>query len=181
MEIALAPVEVGVLVPASSHTAQQGDELVLVGDLPAPVEPDQVLGEPQRGAKLCFVGDVIEFISDLMTLEPGDIIPVKGADGELHVLRVKGIFQSSSQLLTNDLVVMPVANWRKIFSIPENAATDLVTRIPNAREIDTVARKIQEHLPDARPISREQVLKTYEALFDWRSGVMIAAFAGLFF
>src|SRR5210317_1316394 len=103
----------------------------------------------------CIIG---QGVAQARMLEPDDIIPVKGADGKLYVLRVKGIFQSSSQLLTNDLVVMPVANWRKIFSIPENAATDLVTRIPNTREIDTVARKIQEHLPDARPISREQVL-----------------------
>jgi ABC-type lipoprotein release transport system permease subunit len=123
----------------------------------------------------CVIG---RGVADARLLEPGDIIPVKGSDGKLYVLRVKGIFQSTSQLLTNDLVVMPVADWRKIFNIPENAATDLVTRIPNNREIDTVARKIQEHLPDARPISREQILKTYDALFDWRSGIMVAAFAG---
>jgi ABC-type lipoprotein release transport system permease subunit len=111
-------------------------------------------------------------------LEPDDIIPVKGADGRLYALHVKGVFQSPSQLLTNDLVVMAVDDWRRIFNIPDDAATDLVTRIPNLREIDTVARKIQERLPDSRPISRDQIVKTYDALFDWRSGVMIAAFAG---
>jgi ABC-type lipoprotein release transport system permease subunit len=123
----------------------------------------------------CVVG---QGVAEARLLEPGDIIPVRGGDGKLYVLHVKGIFASSSQLLTNDLVVMAVNDWRKIFNIPEGAATDLVTRVPNAREIDTVARKIQELLPDARPISREQILKTYDALFDWRSGVMIAAFVG---
>lgn len=123
----------------------------------------------------CVVG---EGVAKARMLEPGDHIPVRGADGKLYVLRVKGTFQSSSQLLTNDLVVMSVANWRKIFNIPADAATDLVTRIPNDREIDTIARKIQERLPDARPISREQILKTYDALFDWRSGIMIAIFSG---
>ena len=123
----------------------------------------------------CVIG---QGVAEARLLEPDGIIPIKGGDGKLYVLRVKGIFQSSSQLLTNDLVVMAVEDWRKIFNIPEGTATDLVTRIPNTREIDTVARKIQESLPDARPISREQILKTYDALFDWRSGVMIAAFAG---
>ena len=123
----------------------------------------------------CVIG---QGVAEARLLEPDGIIPIKGGDGKLYVLRVKGIFQSSSQLLTNDLVVMAVEDWRKIFNIPEGTATDLVTRIPNTREIDTVARKIQERLPDARPISREQILKTYDALFDWRSGVMIAAFAG---
>ena len=123
----------------------------------------------------CVVG---QGVADARMLEPDDIIPVKGADGKLYVLRVKGIFQSSSQLLTNDLVVMAVADWRKIFNIPEGVATDLVVRIPNAREIDTVVRKIQKKLPDVRPISREQVLRTYEALFDYRSGIMTTIFAG---
>ena len=123
----------------------------------------------------CVVG---RGVAEARLLEPDEIIPVKGGDGKLYVLKVKGIFESSSQLLTNDLVVMNVADWRKIFNIPEGAATDLVTRVPNDREIDTVARKIQERLPDARPISRGQILKTYDALFDWRSGVMVAAFAG---
>lgn len=123
----------------------------------------------------CVVG---RGVAEARLLEPDDFIPVRGADGRLYALRVKGVFQSGSQLLTNDLVVMAVDNWRRIFNVPEGAATDLVTRVPNSREIDTVARKIQERLPDARPISREQILKTYDALFDWRSGVMIAAFAG---
>jgi ABC-type lipoprotein release transport system permease subunit len=123
----------------------------------------------------CIIG---QGIAEARMLEPDDIIPIKGGDGNLYALRVKGIFQSSSQLLTNDLVVMAVEDWRKIFNIPAGAATDLVTRIPNTMEIDTVVSKIQEHLPDARPISREQILKTYDALFDWRSGVMIVAFAG---
>jgi lipoprotein-releasing system permease protein len=123
----------------------------------------------------CVVG---QGVADARMLEPDDIIPVKGADGKLYVLRVKGIFQSSSQLLTNDLVVMAIADWRKIFNIPEGIATDLVARIPNVKEIDTVVRKIQECLPDVRPISREQILKTYDALFDYRSGIMITVFAG---
>ena len=123
----------------------------------------------------CVIG---HGVAEARFLEPGDIIPVKGGDGKLYVLQVRGIFESSSQLLTNDLVVMAVDDWRRIFKIPEGAATDLVTRVPNAREVDTVARKIQERLPDARPISREQILKTYDALFDWRSGILIAAFAG---
>jgi ABC-type lipoprotein release transport system permease subunit len=123
----------------------------------------------------CVIG---QGVAHARMLEPEDIIPVKGADGKLYVLHVQGIFQASSQLLTNDLVVMAVDDWRRIFNIPDDAATDLVTRIPNLREINTVARKIQERLPDSRPISRDQILKTYDALFDWRSGVMIAAFAG---
>ena len=87
---------------------------------------DPFFTRPDR--RCCVVG---QGVADARLLEPGDIIPVKGADGNLYVLRVKGVFQSSSQLLTNDLIVLPVADWREIFAIPADAATDLVTHIPN--------------------------------------------------
>jgi len=111
-------------------------------------------------------------------LEPDDIIPVKGADGKLYVLRVRGIFRHDSQLLTNDLIVMNRPAWAAVFSIPDDVATDLAVDIPNSREIETVMRKIQEALPDVRIISRDMILRTYEALFDWRSAVLLTIFSG---
>ena len=123
----------------------------------------------------CLVG---QGIAEARLLEPEDILPMKGATGELIVLRVKGIFKSDSQLLTNDLVIMSSENFRRIFSVPEDLATDLAIHVPNQREVDTIALKIQERLPDTRPIAREQVLRTYAALFDWRGGIMITVLAG---
>lgn len=123
----------------------------------------------------CIIG---QGIAEARLLDPGDIIPIKGADGKLVVLRVKGIFRSDSQLLTNDLVIMSPEDFRRIFSVPEDLATDLAVRIPNSREIDTVALKIQERLADTRPITRNQILRTYAAVFDWRGGIMVAVLGG---
>lgn len=117
-------------------------------------------------------------VADIRLLEEGDLLPVKGDDGNLYSLRVTGIFSTESTLLTNDLVVMHERNLRNIFKIPEGMATDLVVEIPNSNEIDTVARKIQDRFPDFRPLTRDQILRTYEALFSWRSGMMLLAFSG---
>ena len=58
--------------------------------------------------------------------------------------------------------------------------------VHNANEVDTVARKILERWPDARTMSRDQLLRTYDAVFDWRAGVwgacllcLVAAFGVL--
>jgi ABC-type lipoprotein release transport system permease subunit len=56
-------------------------------------------------------------------------------------------------------------------------ATDLAVEIPNPGEIDTVARKVKRLLPDARPITRSELLRTYHAVFDWRGGMLLAIFA----
>ena len=126
----------------------------------------------------CIIGDGI---AEARFLGVDDILPVKGSDGSLHVLRVAGIFHADSSILTNDLVVLRQDDIKKIFAMPEGMATDLVVTVLNPSEISTVARKIQEKLPDTRPIEKSQIIKTYEALFSWRSGLMVAVFIGSIF
>jgi ABC-type lipoprotein release transport system permease subunit len=59
--------------------------------------------------------------------------------------------------------------------MPEGRATDIVLRVRNPRELTTIARKIGESRPDARPIVRDELVRTYASVFNWRSGVIIAA------
>lgn len=74
--------------------------------------------------------------------------------------------------MTNDLVVMGISDVKKIFGIPDGLATDLAVSIRNKREIDTAALKIFEKFPDTRTISKPQLIRTYEAVFDWRGGLL---------
>jgi hypothetical protein len=123
----------------------------------------------------CVIG---KGIAELRLLDIGDLLPVKGDDGNLYGLRVTGIFRANSQLLTNDLIVLSEENLRLIFQIPETMATDFAVNVPNEGEINTVGRKIIENLNAVRVISRSQILRTYEAVFSWRSGLLLLAFAG---
>ena len=111
-------------------------------------------------------------------VEEGDVIPVKGSDGALRVLRIRGVFAAGSELLTNDLVVLREAEWRILFSAPEGVATDLAVRVPNPSEVQTVAEKVLMLFPDSRPVTRDMVAKTYEALFGWRGSIVLLALVG---
>jgi ABC-type lipoprotein release transport system permease subunit len=51
--------------------------------------------------------------------------------------------------------------------------TDLVVTVRNPREISTIANKINNMLPDTRTITREEILRTYDAVFNWRGGLLI--------
>lgn len=93
------------------------------------------------------------------------------------VFTVTGVFRHASDLLTNDLVVMTTPQLRRFFGLPADRATDLAVAVRNPSEIDTVARKIKLQLPATRPISRSEILRTYHAVFDWRSGMVLALFA----
>ena len=43
----------------------------------------------------------------------------------------------------------------------------------NPQELRTIAAKVATRLPDTRPILREEVLRTYESIFDWCEGIAL--------
>ena len=116
-------------------------------------------------------------VADARFLGIGDRLPIKGFDGSLFAPRVVGIFRSSSSLLTNDLVVLHTDHLRRVFGIEPDLATDLAVEVHNSHEVASVAKKIQERWPDARTITRSQILRTYDAAFDWRGGLWAAFMA----
>lgn len=130
----------------------------------------------KKGAMgVCVIG---EGVSDVRFVGLDDIIPIKKSNGELYILRVVGVFNSESTILTNDLVVISCEEIKSIFGIPDEMSTDMVVQVSNPKEVSVVARKIQERFPDTRPIEKEQIIRTYEALFSWRSGLMAAILVG---
>jgi ABC-type lipoprotein release transport system permease subunit len=40
--------------------------------------------------------------------------------------------------------------------------------------VRNVAQKLANALPDSRPILRDEVLRTYQSIFDWREGIVLA-------
>ncbi|MBE0584369.1 MAG: FtsX-like permease family protein [Desulfofustis sp.] len=111
-------------------------------------------------------------------LREKDIIPFKTHDGTVLPLTVSGLFPSASELVTADLITVSEHDFRRIFAIDEAYATDLVLRVRNPRELSTIAAKIIQLHPDTRPIQRDEILRTYDAVFDWRSGLITMVLGG---
>ncbi len=82
-----------------------------------------------------------------------------------------GIFAKDSDLVTADTILMTMDDARDLFAIPEDLATDLLVYVGNPLEIDTIAKKIRDKLAGVRVITRTQIMKTYEVVFNWRSGL----------
>lgn len=110
----------------------------------------------------------------------GDRLFLRAFDGEVLELRLVKTFTSSSELVTSDLIVMDEGTFRRLTGIPEGFATDMAVSIRNPRESRTIAEKVFLSLPDTRCILKEEILRTYIALFDWRSGYTIVLLAGAF-
>lgn len=108
----------------------------------------------------------------------GDFISLRSADNRPFSFKVVGILDAGSQLVNADLMLLSDQSFRDLFSIPQGAYTDLVLRVRNPRELRKIAEKLLLKLPDTRPILRDEVLRTYEAIFSWRQGIVFVLMAG---
>ncbi|RME66432.1 MAG: FtsX-like permease family protein [Nitrospirae bacterium] len=114
----------------------------------------------------------------LRFLELGSEIVLQTETGQPVTFKVVGIFKKASQLLTNDLILMTDRAVREFFGIPEGLSTDIYVEVYNPQEVQTIAKKIKKLLPQSRPITRQEVKSTYESVFSWRSGLLLAVLLG---
>lgn len=105
-------------------------------------------------------------------------IALLSSAGDLMEFRVVGIFESESELLTADLIVISEPDIITLFSMPAGMATDLAVSVGNETEAPVIAAKIRARFPDTRPILRKEIIRTYDAVFGWRSGLIVTLFAG---
>ena len=124
-----------------------------------------VIGEGISRTRLAFKGDALEF---------------RSSEGSIVNLEIKEILSSQSELVSSDLILISGEDFRSLFGIPGGYATDLTLRVKNQKELSTVASKIAQLLPDTRLILREEILRTYETVFNWRGGMMIVVLSGAF-
>jgi len=111
-------------------------------------------------------------------VDQGGTIALLSSSGDLMEFRVVGIFESESELLTADLLVVGRPDVIKLFVMPAGMATDLAVSISNETEAPVIAGKIRAEFPDTRPILRREIIRTYDAVFGWRSGLIVTLFAG---
>lgn len=99
-------------------------------------------------------------------------------DGRPLSLRINGILAPETGLMAADLILIGETDFRRLFGIAGEHATDLTVKVANRQEIPTIAAKITQIFPDARPISRDEILRTYTAVFDWRGGFGLLMLVG---
>lgn len=105
-------------------------------------------------------------------------IPFKAYDGSYVFLTIKEILDHDLEVVSSDLILLSEEDFKRIFNTAEGMATDLVLHVRNSREVNTIAAKITQLYPDTRPVLREEILRTYDAIFDWRGGLCVVVLSG---
>ncbi len=97
-------------------------------------------------------------------------------DGTFKKVNIGGVFKASTNLESNDTILLPKQIALEIFGMEEDKITDIVVKVANPEEILTVASKIQIIFPDARVITNKDLEISYQNIFDYKSGIFLALF-----
>jgi lipoprotein-releasing system permease protein len=119
-----------------------------------------------------------EGVARLRLASKGDELEFRTSAGFIRELKISKIFSSEVGLVSSDLILITEEDFRGLFGIEGEFVTDLAVRIKNPRELPTIALKVAETFPDTRQILREEILRTYDAVFSWRGGLLIAILSG---
>lgn len=130
-------------------------------------------GRMPNGPDECAVG---VGVAEVRNIIPGDDLALIDATNLGRIFTVTGVFAPESQLLSNDLVVLTADDLQSFFHFPAGYVTDLAVSVYNPAEIDNIAGKIKRLLPESRPITRSEISRTYDAVFNWRSGMLLTVF-----
>jgi ABC-type lipoprotein release transport system permease subunit len=117
-------------------------------------------------------------VARTLNAEKGDIVPYRAYDGSIVTLQVGDILSAQSELVSSDLVLLTENDFRQITGVPKGAFTDIAVTARNSKELTIIAEKIRRLFPDTRPIIKDDILRTYETIFDWRGGILLVILAG---
>jgi len=97
-------------------------------------------------------------------------------DGTFKKVNIGGVFKSSTNLESNDIILLPKQIALEIFGMEEDKITDIVVKVANPEEIPTIASKIRIIFPDARVITNKDLEISYQNIFDYKSGIFLTLF-----
>jgi lipoprotein-releasing system permease protein len=117
-------------------------------------------------------------VARTLNVQKGDLLPFMASDGTYVSFEVVDILSPESEIVSSDLIQISAEDFRKFFGLAEGHYTDITLQVRNKAEMTTIASKIKKFFPDTRPILREEVLRTYSAIFDWRAGLLLFILAG---
>jgi len=73
----------------------------------------------------------------------GDTLTLINSRDTGVVFHITGTFRSESNILTNDLIVLPKKDLIQFFDLPANRSTDIIVTVHNPNEITMIAGKIK--------------------------------------
>lgn len=112
--------------------------------------------------------EVLKFFKDDIAIYSG--VPFFTPDNDMIKIGVGGEFKFRNSLENADIILLDENVTRRVLGLKEPLYTDFVVRVPNHEEIDLTADKIRITNPSLKVITKDEMLREYQLLYDYKSG-----------
>ncbi len=97
----------------------------------------------------------------------------KGVFEKVNIFKV---FPSQTNLIANDMMVMPIDLARKILGYADDEVSDITFSVPNPDEWNMMTDKVSALHYDLHVVNKNDVKKSYENLYNYKGGVFLILF-----
>jgi len=97
-------------------------------------------------------------------------------NGAFEKVKIFKVLPAQSNLIGNDMMVMPIDLARAILGYSEDEVTDIVFNVPNPDEWRLLSDKLQTLHYDLQVVNKDEVKKSYENLYNYKGGFFLILF-----
>jgi len=97
----------------------------------------------------------------------------KTPEGKFKKVNIFQTLPKETNLIANDMIILPIDLAREIFGLKENEVTDITFNVPNEAEWDNIITKIHLLFYDVRVIEKREIKKAYENLYNYKGGFFL--------
>lgn len=98
-------------------------------------------------------------------------------DGAFVKIGIAGVFNAQTQLESDSMMVLTKSKLREIFGFKPNEASDIVVRVKNPKEINSVVFKLKNMLPNTKIVTKKDTIVTLENKFNNTSSIFLMLFS----
>jgi len=102
-----------------------------------------------------------------------DSFSFKTPEGSFKKVKIHQTLPSQTNLIANDMIIMPIELAREIFGLGEDEVTDITFNVPNNAEWDNIIGKLHLLFYDVRVIEKREIRKAYENLYNYKGGLFL--------
>ncbi len=93
--------------------------------------------------------------------------------GSFKKVKIHQTLPSQTNLIANDMIIMPIELAREIFGLREDEVTDITFNVPNDAEWDNIIGKLHLLFYDVRVVEKREIRKAYENLYNYKGGLFL--------
>ncbi len=97
----------------------------------------------------------------------------KTPKGSFKKVNIHKVLPSQANLISNDMIIMPIELAREIFGLEEDEVTDIAFNVPNDAEWDSIIGKLHLQFYDVRVVEKREIVKAYENLYNYKGGLFL--------